>query len=184
MTLIADQPAAARIASEAIERQACAVCLHRVLGPASLPGRMEMLVIRRALKLLDWPHHWGNSGPVQRVGFVQGQALAAPTRERFANGPAPCLEASARAQVVACLRQQPDATLDELRVWVAALGGPAMSPATMGRAVQALDWRQKESVHAAQRDNDRVRALRTAYLEALQTEDFTRFKFVDKTSTT
>jgi len=28
-----------------------------------------------------------------------------------------------------------------------------------------------------------VRALRAAYLEALQTEDFTRFKFVDETST-
>jgi len=28
-----------------------------------------------------------------------------------------------------------------------------------------------------------VRALRAAYLEALQTEDFTRFKFVDATST-
>ena len=59
-------------------------------------------------------------------------------------GPAPCLDASSRADVVACLRQQPDATLDELRVWVAALGGPAVSPATLGRAVQALDWRRKK----------------------------------------
>ena len=59
-------------------------------------------------------------------------------------GPAPCLDASSRADVVACLRQQPDATLDELRVWVAALGGPAVSLATMGRAVQALDWRRKK----------------------------------------
>ena len=31
-------------------------------------------------------------------------------------GPAPCLNASSRADVVACLCQQPDATLDELRV--------------------------------------------------------------------
>ena len=59
-------------------------------------------------------------------------------------GPAPCLDASCRADVVACLRQQPDATLDELRVWVAALGGPAVRPATMGRAVQAVDWRRKK----------------------------------------
>ena len=42
---------------------------------------------------------------------------------------------------------------------------------------------KKKSVHAAERDTDRVRALRAAYLEALQTEDFTRFKFVDETST-
>lgn len=60
------------------------------------------------------------------------------------SGPAPLLDAAARAALVACLRQQPDATLDELRVWVAALGGPAVSPATMGRAVQALDWRRKK----------------------------------------
>ena len=61
-------------------------------------------------------------------------------------GPAPCLDASSRADVVACLRQQPDATLDELRVWVAALGGPAVSVATMGRAVQAVGWRRKKRV--------------------------------------
>ena len=60
------------------------------------------------------------------------------------SGPAPLLDAGARAAVGACLRQQPDATLDELRVWVAALGGPTVSPATMGRAVQALDWRRKK----------------------------------------
>ena len=42
---------------------------------------------------------------------------------------------------------------------------------------------KKKSVHAADRDTDRVRALRVAYLEVLQTEDFTRFKFVDETST-
>ena len=59
-------------------------------------------------------------------------------------GPAPCLDASSRADLVACLRQQPDATLDELRVGVAALGGPAVSPATMGRAVQAVNWQRKK----------------------------------------
>ena len=59
-------------------------------------------------------------------------------------GPAPCLDASGRAEVVACLRQQPDATLDELRVWGAALGGPAVSPATMGRAVQVVNWQRKK----------------------------------------
>ena len=60
------------------------------------------------------------------------------------SGPAPCLDASSRADFVACVRQQPDATLDELRVWLAALGGPAVSPATMGRAVQAVDLRRKK----------------------------------------
>ena len=60
------------------------------------------------------------------------------------SGPAPLLDAAVRAELGACLRQQPDATLDELLVWLAALGGPAVSPATMGRAGQALDWRRKK----------------------------------------
>ena len=42
---------------------------------------------------------------------------------------------------------------------------------------------KKKSVHAAERDNERVRALRAAFLEAVQAEDFTCFKFVDETST-
>ncbi len=71
---------------------------------------------------------------------VSGSVAALPQR----SGPAPLLDAAARAGLVAYLRQQPDATLDELCVWVAALGGPAVSPATMGRAVQALEWRQKK----------------------------------------
>lgn len=42
---------------------------------------------------------------------------------------------------------------------------------------------KKKSVHAAERDTERVRALRAAFLEAVQSEDFTCFKFVDETST-
>ena len=71
---------------------------------------------------------------------ASGSVAALPHR----SGPAPLLDAVARAELVACLHQQPDATLDELRVWVAALGGPAVSRATLERAVQALDWRRKK----------------------------------------
>ncbi|SMB80107.1 putative transposase, fragment [Hymenobacter roseosalivarius DSM 11622] len=42
---------------------------------------------------------------------------------------------------------------------------------------------EKKSVHAAERDTPRMRALRRAFVEALQVEDFTRFRFVDETST-
>ena len=42
---------------------------------------------------------------------------------------------------------------------------------------------KKKSVHAAERDTERGRSLRTAFVGAVQTEDFTRFKFVDETST-
>jgi len=42
---------------------------------------------------------------------------------------------------------------------------------------------KKKSVHAAERDTQRVVALRAAFIEAVQGEDFTCFKFVDETST-
>ena len=71
---------------------------------------------------------------------TSGSVAALPHR----SGPAPLLNTAARAELEACLRQQPDATLDELLVWLAALGGPAVSPATVGQAVQALNWRQKK----------------------------------------
>ena len=54
-------------------------------------------------------------------------------------GPAPLLDLPALEGLRACLRRQFDAPLDELRIWLAALGGPSVSPATMVRAVQALD---------------------------------------------
>ena len=57
-------------------------------------------------------------------------------------GPDLYLDASSRADLGgAYLHQQPDATPDELRVWLAALGGSAMNSATTGRAVQHMDWR-------------------------------------------
>lgn len=59
-------------------------------------------------------------------------------------GPAPHLGAASRTQLEACLRQTPDATLDELRAWLAAVGGPAVSRSVLGRAVQALEWRRKK----------------------------------------
>ena len=61
-------------------------------------------------------------------------------------GPAPLLDVPALDGLRACVRQQPDATLDELRGWLAALGWPSVSQATRGRAVQALDWRRKKRV--------------------------------------
>ena len=59
-------------------------------------------------------------------------------------GPAPRLDAPALAQLGACLHQTPDATLDELATWLAAVGGPSASRSAVGRAVQALDWRRKK----------------------------------------
>ena len=71
---------------------------------------------------------------------TSGSAAALPP----GRGPAPDVDAVALAQLRACLRQTPDATLDELRTWLAALGGPAVSRSALGRAVQKLDWRRKK----------------------------------------
>jgi transposase len=69
-----------------------------------------------------------------------GSVAALPAR----SGPAPDLDAPARDELRACLRQEPDATLAELCTWLAAVGGPAVSQSTLWRAVQALGWRRKK----------------------------------------
>ena len=63
-------------------------------------------------------------------------------------------------------------------------GRPSGEPvnALSGRADAGLAAKKK-CVHAAERDTPRVVALRRTFVEALQVEDFTRFKFVDETST-
>lgn len=77
---------------------------------------------------------------LRRRQRMSGSVAALPHH----SGPAPLLNAAAQAQLMACLRQQPDATLSELCTWLAAIGGPAVSQTTLWRAVQALDWRRKK----------------------------------------
>ena len=69
-----------------------------------------------------------------------GSVAALPPR----SGPAPNVDAPARDELRACLRQEPDATLAELCTWLAAIGGPVVSQSTLWRAVQALEWRRKK----------------------------------------
>ena len=71
---------------------------------------------------------------------ISGSLAALPRR----SGPTSRLDAPTRVQLGACVRQQLGATLDELCVWLAAVGGPSVSRATLGRAVQVLDWRRKK----------------------------------------
>ena len=77
---------------------------------------------------------------LRRRQRTSGSVAALPQR----SGPAPFLDAAARAQLAACSRQEPDATLAELCTWLAAIGGPAVSQSTLWRALQALDWRRKK----------------------------------------
>ena len=107
---------------------------ERVAAACAAPGATQSAVAARFCVSVSFVEK------LRQRQRASGSVAALPHR----SGPAPLLDAAARAAVVACLRQQPDVTLDELCVWVAALGGPAVSPATMGRAVQALNWRRKK----------------------------------------
>jgi len=69
-----------------------------------------------------------------------GSLAALPHR----GGPAPLLDAAARTHLAACVAQQPDATLDELRVHLAASGGPAVGRTTLWQGLQALNLRRKK----------------------------------------
>lgn len=73
---------------------------------------------------------------------TSGSLAALPHR----GGPPPLLDAAARSQLAACVAQQPDATLDELRTQLAASGGPAVGRTTLWQALQALDLRRKKRV--------------------------------------
>ena len=71
---------------------------------------------------------------------TSGSLAALPHR----GGPSPLLDAAARTRLAACVAGQPDATLDELRVHLAASGGPAVGRTTVWQGLRALDWRRKK----------------------------------------
>jgi transposase len=72
---------------------------------------------------------------------TSGTLAALPHR----GSPSPLLAAAARTQLAACVARPPDATLDELRVHLAASGGPAVGRTTVWQGLQALDWRRQKS---------------------------------------
>ena len=110
---------------------------------------------------------------------TSGSAPALPHR----GGPMPRLQQADRDRLAACVAARPDATLAELGQQLRNAGSPAVGQTVLWQALQALDLRRKKkNLHAAERDTERVKGLRRDFLEALQHEDVTRFKFVDETS--
>ena len=101
-------------------------------------------------------------------------------------GPAPCLDASSRADVVACLRQQPKCHLGRVARVAGRARGPRREPGDDGpcRAGQAVGWlRKKRASTPPNATPSGLGALRAAFVEAVQAEDVTCFKSVDNTST-
>jgi len=77
---------------------------------------------------------------LRRRQRTTGSLAALPHR----GGPAPLLDAAARAALAACVARQPDATRDELRGQLAAGGAPAAGRTTVWQALQTLDLRRKK----------------------------------------
>lgn len=95
-------------------------------------------------------------------------------------GTAPRLDTADDQRLLTSLHAQPDATLAEVAQALLAAGGPVLSTSTTWRACERLGWSRKKSIHAAERDTERVVALRKEFVEALAGEDLTRFVFVDE----
>ena len=107
---------------------------ERVASAYAQPGRTVLAVAAQLSVSVSFVEK------LLRRQRTTGSVAALPPRP----GPAPELDARARDELRACLRQGPDATLAELCAWLAAIGGPAVSPSTLWRAVQALGWRRKK----------------------------------------
>lgn len=126
-------------------------------------------------------------GPLSCFYFVCGKALAPAADERFAGGAAPPQRTS---PVPGCPRSHPvggvsapAARRHARRVAHLAGGGgwTCREPSDARTGCPSVGLAaKKKSVHAAERDTERVIALRAAFIEAVQHEDFTCFKFVDE----
>jgi transposase len=92
-------------------------------------------------------------------------------------GPAPQLDAAAVRQLLALVRQQPDATLTELRD---RLGIPCHI-ATIARVLRKHRiTRKKKTLHADERDRPDVKAQRAAFTTKLAAVDPEHLVFVDE----
>lgn len=110
--------------------------------------------------------HW------RRTGSVQPKPHRGATRK---------LDAAADAHLLDLVREQPDATLAELRD---RLGIPC-SLMTISRALQRHKiTRKKKSLHAQERDSPRVQKQRRAFKEKMVQVAPTQVIFVDETGAT
>ena len=107
---------------------------ERVAAACSAPGAKIHEVAARFAVSLSF------ANKLLRRQRTSGSLAALPA----GNGPVPLVSAFGQAQLRACLVAQPDATLDELRTLLAAVGGPALSRTTTWRATEALGWGRKK----------------------------------------
>jgi transposase len=98
--------------------------------------------------------------------------------EPHGGGRPPALDRAAQRRLRQLLRQQPDATLEEL---AARVGVPCGRMAIF-RALRKLKiTRKKKSLHASERDTPRVRRKRRAFRRRVATVDPRHLVFIDET---
>jgi transposase len=98
-----------------------------------------------------------------------------------AGGPVPKLDAQAMARLLQLVREQPDATLEELRDRL----GVDCGIMTIFRALKrSRITRKKKTYHAEERDSPRVQEQRQAFQEKLAAVDPNHLVFVDETGAT
>jgi transposase len=93
-------------------------------------------------------------------------------------GHPPALDTAARRRLRRLVREQPDATLEEL---AARVGVPCGRMAIFRTLRKLKLTRKKKSLHASERDTHRVRRKRRAFREAVAGIDPRRLVFVDET---
>jgi transposase len=96
-------------------------------------------------------------------------------------GPTPLIGDQDRRRLSELVKQKPDATLAELRVRLAEVGGVGVSAPTLCRALRALRLVLKnKTLHASERDTPRVRALRGHWKKRIRQVDVKKLVFVDE----
>jgi transposase len=96
-------------------------------------------------------------------------------------GPTPALGPEDQQRLDALIREQPDATLEQLRQ----LGGFTCSLTTLWRALRRRDLtRKKKTLHADERDRPDVQAKRRSFRRKVKKIEPERLVFVDETGVT
>jgi transposase len=93
-------------------------------------------------------------------------------------GHPPALDRAARRRLRQLVREQPDATLEEL---AARVGVPCGRMAIFRALRELRITRKKKSLHATERDSRRVRRKRRAFRKAMAGPDPRRLVFIDET---
>ncbi|MCR5889037.1 transposase [Hymenobacter sp. J193] len=123
---------------------------QRVAQALAEPGARQAQVAARFCVSLAFV------GKLLRRQRHTGSLAALPGR----GGPPRCLDATAQAWLVAQVGRQSDATLAELRDALAADTGQRVSVGVIWRVLDEHGLRRKKSLHATERDTQRVHELR------------------------